>query len=119
MTTDPLTAECPYCLMPPGEPCSTETGKVVRTHKARAKLAYALAAHADPALDEWPQLGPVSACGLCGSGLPQRHRIVDAIAGRLAGGEDHEDIAADYGLPMSAIQAIIEWDAKWGRQAWS
>lgn len=77
------------------------------------KLARVLAGHADPALDEWfPRLGP---CGLCGTpGLDQRHRVVDAIAGRLAaGGEPCDVIAADYGVSDAAVMAVLLWAAKW------
>jgi hypothetical protein len=69
------------------------------------RLATAIAAHADRALDEFfPLVGP---CGLCGvPGLPQRHRVVDAIAGRLAAGEDPGVVAEDYGLPFAAVEAV-------------
>lgn len=89
-------------------------GTARRPHKARVRLALAMAAHADPALDEWPQLGPTSPCGLCGSGLPQRHRIVDAIAEHLEAGEDPEDIADEFGFfPPEAVVTVREWAARW------
>jgi hypothetical protein len=75
--------------------------------------ALAAAAHADPALDAYPELGPVSPCGLCGSGLPQRHRMVDAIAGRLAAGEGEEDVAADYLFSLEVVAAIRAWMVRW------
>lgn len=75
-------------------------------------LGPVLAAHADPALDAFfPRLGP---CGICGvAGLDQRHRVVDAIAGRLAAGEDPGEVAADYGLSLDAVQAVAAWSARW------
>jgi hypothetical protein len=71
-----------------------------------------VAAHSDPALDVYfPRLG---SCGLCGTpGLDQRHRVVDAIAGRLAAGEDPVEVAADYGLALDAVQAVLAWSARW------
>ena len=111
---DPLNVECPYCRSEPGEGCSTGDRKAARPHKVRVKLALVLAAHADPALDAFPELGPVSDCGLCGTpGLPQRHRIVDAIAGRLAAGESVEECAADYNLLPDAVEAVEAWAQRW------
>jgi len=76
--------------------------------------AFFLAAHADPALDAFPELGPVSQCRLCGvPGLPQRHRMVDAIAAQLAAGEYEEDLAAEYGVSEKAVAAVAIWMAKW------
>jgi uncharacterized protein (DUF433 family) len=73
-------------------------------------------AHSDPALDAYfPRLGP---CGLCGTpDLDQRHRVVDAIAGRLAAGEDPVEVAADYGLALDAVEAVLAWLARWP-EAW-
>ena len=112
---DPLSVACPYCATVAGGECTAEPSlRRARTHKARVKLALAVTAHADPALDAFPGLGPVARCGLCGTpGLPQRHRIVDAIAGRLAAGESRHDIAADYGLPDAAVMAVLVWSARW------
>lgn len=76
-------------------------------------LAAVIRAHADPALDAWPQLGPVSPCGCCGSGLPQRHRVVDAIADMLAAGEDAGDVAAEYAVPVEAVEAVGAWAQRW------
>ena len=103
---------CPYCRMPPGRPCKSATGKLTPTHQGRVKLARVLAGHADPVLDEWfPRLG---ACGLCGTpGLDARHRVVDAIAGRLEGGETAGECAADYGLPVDAVGAVRAWANRW------
>jgi hypothetical protein len=114
-TVDPLTVKCSWCWMPPGEPCSiVKDGRVTRPHKARIRVATRMAAHADPALDAWPQLGPVTPCGLCRSGLPQRHRIVDVMASRMAMGEVVEDLAADYpSVPVAAIEAVAEWSKRW------
>jgi hypothetical protein len=132
MTVDPLTVACPrrHCGAVAGEMCmilapdwSADDPSTwarywaKRPHQDRIRLAAETAAHADPMLDAWPLLGPTSPCGLCGSGLPQRHRIVDAIVDRMAAGEDREDVAGDYGLPMEAIRDLVEWDARWNLAA--
>ena len=75
-------------------------------------LAAAIRAHADPALDAWPQLGPASPCGLCGV-LPQRHRVIDVIADMLAAGEDAGDVAAEYAVPVDAVLAVQAWSERW------
>lgn len=112
---DILSARCPHCRALPGTVCVTRDGTPARKpHKARARDALALAAHTDPALDALAGLGPVSQCGLCGTpGLPQRHRIVDAIAGRLEAGEGEDDVAADYRLFPEVIEALKDWMLKW------
>jgi len=71
-----------------------------------------VAAHADPRLDRWfPAVGP---CGICGTpGLDQRHRVVDAIAGRIAAGEGETDVADDYRLPLEAVLTVMAWAADW------
>lgn len=71
-----------------------------------------MAAHADPALDGLG-LGPVSACLLCGSGLPQRHRMVDAVAGHLEAGEYPDEIADELALTEGAVVAVAEWMKRW------
>lgn len=72
----------------------------------------AVAAGADAALDVFfPRLGP---CGVCGvRGLDQRHRVVEAIAGMLAAGEDLDVVAEEYGVTAGAVAAVAEWAAKW------
>ena len=111
---DPQVIECPYCYADPGEACWLGERKAARPHKARVKLALVLAAHADPVLGAFPELGPVTPCGLCGTpGLPQRHRIVDAIAGRLAAGEGPDALEADYNLLPDAVEAVAAWSARW------
>lgn len=108
---DPLSAPCPRCEEPPGSRCGTVNAYSRKPHAARVKLARALAAHADPALDaHFPMRNP---CGLCGSGLPQRHRVVDAIAGALEAGDGPEDLAVDYQKPIEAITAVQAWMKKW------
>ncbi len=76
------------------------------------RIALAVAAHSDPALDGvMPAIGP---CGLCGvPGLPQRHRVIDAVAGMLEAGECPEDIAEDYGLTVEAVGVVREWMGRW------
>jgi uncharacterized protein (DUF433 family) len=71
----------------------------------------------DP-VDRWyPRLGP---CGICGvPGVDQRHRVIEGIADRVAGGEGEEDVAADYGVPVEAVAACVDWvrDHPGGRKA--
>lgn len=113
MTPDPLTVTCPHCLAQAGDRCCTYKDALAgRPHKQRVSLAFAVAAHADPALGAFfPPIGP---CGICGvPGMPQRHRVVDAIAGGLEAGEGDEDVAVDYGLPMAAMEAVRAWMARW------
>jgi hypothetical protein len=81
-------------------------------HARRVRLAAAVQAHADPALDAFPELGPVTPCAFC-THLPQRHRVVDAVAGRLPAGEDPGVIADDCGVPVDAVRAVSAWAAKW------
>jgi hypothetical protein len=109
---DPLTVTCPYCQEPPGNRCGTVSAYSRMPHKARVRLALAMAAHADPALPG-QGLGPMSACLLCGSGLPQRHRIVDAIAGHLEAGEFPEEIADELSVPAAAVVSVREWMRRW------
>lgn len=45
----------------------------------------------------WPKLGPCLMCGV--PGVDQRHRIIDAIAERVATGDDERDVADDYDSP--------------------
>jgi hypothetical protein len=112
---DPLTVRCPYCATVAGGHCTAEPSlRQRRPHAARTRFALEMAAHSDPALDAFPGFGPTSPCGICGSGLPQRHRVVDAIAGRLAAGESEEEVAADYDLPLEAARLVGEWARKWG-----
>lgn len=123
-TPDPLAVKCPYCRASAGERCGVRgfgtwrASPAVRPHKGRLRAALAMAAHADPALDAFPGLGPVSPCGLCGSGLPQRHRVVDAIAGHLAAGEAPEDLAEEYGVSRRAVRAVALVMARWPGEWW-
>lgn len=104
--TAALSVTCPHCGNPPGMRCGSVSGWARKPHKRRVILA----AHSDTALDEWfPLRNP---CGVCGW-LPQRHRVVDAIAGRLAAGEDLDEVADDHGLSVAAVEAVTEWAAKW------
>jgi uncharacterized protein (DUF433 family) len=83
-----------------------------KPHVARVKLALAVAAHADPALDAF--FKPLGPCQVCGTpGLDQRHRVVDAIAEALAAGEITEEISAELDVTFEAIQAVREWAARW------
>lgn len=72
----------------------------------------AAAAHADPALDAlWPHHGPCLICGV--PGLGTRHRRIDAIAGQLAAGDSAEDVAADMGVSLEAVEVVRDWSARW------
>lgn len=109
-----LSAYCPHCRAFPGTDCVTRDGAPARKpHKARARDALALAAHADPALDEHFALGSPT-CGVCGTpGLAQRHRVVDAIAGSLSAGEDEDVAAKEYGCSREAVDVVSDWMHKW------
>jgi hypothetical protein len=65
-------------------------------------------------LDTWfPELGP---CGICGSGLDQRHRVLDAIYDRVAAGETPDEVAADYHVPVEAVETIMaDWNVETGQ----
>lgn len=112
-SVDPLTVACVTCRRPAGQRCVTSSEWPCSAHQPRRRDALAVAAHSDPVLDAWPQFGPVTACGLCGSGLPQRHRIVDAMADRMGAGESAEEVAEDYGVPLEAALVVAAWSARW------
>lgn len=110
-TFDPLAVTCPHCKEPPGSRCGTVNAYSRKTHQARVKLALAVAAHTDPALDaHFPMRGE---CGLCGAGLPQRHRVVDAIAGALEAGETEQDVIDQFGVSLDAVMAVTAWMNKY------
>ena len=109
---DPLAVECPHCQEPPGSRCGTVNAYSRRPHKARQRLALAMAAHADPALDKWFRMrNPCLICGV--KGMPQRHRMVDAIAGHLEAGEYPEEIAGELAVPEDAVKAVAAWAKRW------
>lgn len=55
-------------------------------------------------------LPPRGPCGFCGCD-DARHRILDAITGRVDFGEDPGVVAVDYGLPVSVVMEIVlHWD---------
>lgn len=112
MNADPLSVTCSFCDAVPGQRCMMFSDWARKPHAARKRLALALAAHADPALDAFfPPIGP---CGLCGvKGLDQRHRVIDAIAEQLAAGEGPDVVAADYGLAPEALDAVAAWAERW------
>ena len=104
---DPLGVACPFCRNPPGMRCGSISGWSRRTHAARVKLA----AHSDTALDAFfPMRNP---CALCRSGLPQRHRLVDAIAGALEAGECEQDVMEELGVSLDQVMAVTAWAARW------
>lgn len=51
-----------------------------------------------------PGRGP---CGLCGHS-DARHRLYDAIQGRVEAGDDVESTASDFGLTADTVQAIVD-----------
>jgi hypothetical protein len=109
---DPLAVRCPYCAMPPGELCVTRTGAIRLPHAARRRLALTLAAHSDPVLDT--VMVPGGPCGICGTpGLTRRHRVIDAMAERMAAGELPGEVAEDYGVPLAAALTVQAWAARW------
>lgn len=113
MTPDPLTVACPYCRAGAGDECCTYRDTLAtRPHVRRGRLALALAAHADPALDEFfPPIGP---CGICSvPGMPQRHRVIDGIAGMLEAGEDPDVVAEEYGTSPEAVAMVTLWMVRW------
>jgi len=108
----PLTAGCPLCEALPGERCLTASGRPARPHRPRGRLALAVLAHADPVLDgHFTRTGQ---CGMCGvPGLDARHRVVDAMASRMAAGEPAPEVAEDYGASGEAAAAVQAWAARW------
>lgn len=109
---DTLSAACPHCDAKPGQRCMALSDYARKPHRARQRLAWALAAHSDPALDQfWPRVGPCLVCGT--PGLDQRHRVVDAIAGMIAVGEDLETVAREHGVMVEAVRAVEAWTRRW------
>jgi hypothetical protein len=113
-----IIAPCPrpQCKAPAGRRCVNDWGTANRPHQRRVKLAYAIRAHADPALDAlWPHHGPCLLCGV--EGLGARHRVIDAIAGWLAAVDDPADavdeLAGEYNRSPEAVKAVIAWMEKW------
>lgn len=56
-----------------------------------------------------PKRGPCLLCGVPGE--DQTHRVIDAIAGRYRAGDDEQDIAEDYGVPITTVAACLTWTA--------
>lgn len=51
--------------------------------------------------EHFPADGP---CGICGDTiLGQRHRVIDAIAGRIRAGDDPSSVAEDYGVGLRGV----------------
>ena len=64
----------------------------------------------DP-IDQWfPRRGQCQVCGV--PGADQRHRVIEAIADAVnADPDSDEDVAADYGVPVEAVWACVQWAA--------
>lgn len=55
-------------------------------------------------------MGTGSECLICG-GPDSRHRVLDAITGRVRAGDSEEDVAADYEYPLEVVDRIVAcWD---------
>ena len=109
---DPLAVSCDHCGAQPGQRCMMISDWTRKPHACRALLALILAAHADPSLNEhFPQRNQCLVCGV--PGLPQRHRMVNAVAGHLSAGEDAETIAGELDLTAAAVLAVGEWAERW------
>lgn len=52
----------------------------------------------------FPPNGP---CAFDSHPLGARHRVIDAIAGRVRAGEDCWDVAADYGVDVVAVTVAL------------
>lgn len=75
-----------------------------------ARLLLGVYQQAAATLDEHlPLLGPCLICSVPGE--DQSHRVIDAIADRVAAMEDERTIAEDYGIPVVAVEAAFEWVA--------
>ena len=109
---DPLSVPCRRCRAPERTSCLSASSRPCRPHKARERDALAVAAHSDPVLDGvLPGTGPCLLCGV--KGLGSRHRVIDAVAGSMAAGDDEGTCAAEYGLSPDAVKVIAEWAGRW------
>ena len=106
---------CPLCRVPAGRRCivlSWGQRSAIAPHKRRVRLALAVRAHADPALDEhWAHHGSCLLCGV--PGLGARHRRIDAVAAMLEAGEIWEEISGEMDVTMEAIDAVEAWMKRW------
>lgn len=50
----------------------------------------------------FPRLGQCLLCGVPGE--DQRHRVVDAIRGRVCAGDSEDMVALDYGVSVAAVR---------------
>lgn len=50
-------------------------------------------------------LRPTGECGICGW-LDARHRVLDAIVGRVTAGDSARSVAEDYGVPVRFVGRI-------------
>jgi hypothetical protein len=63
-------------------------------------------------LDVWfPDTGR---CPLCDDSLGARHRTIDTIGSRVLAGDPPEQVAADYNLPIAAVEACVETHQRTG-----
>lgn len=61
----------------------------------------------------FPPAGP---CALCG-GTDKRHRLVDALRGMVAAGDEMREVAHDMDLPLEAVLVAVLAPAPWERRA--
>lgn len=55
-----------------------------------------------------PHRGP---CAFCG-GVDARHRVADAIVGRVRAGDPVDFVADDYGYPSATVEVLVhDWPA--------
>lgn len=100
-----VTCPRPWCRQPPRSPCRTKDGGPAETHAPRRQMSLELAALADPALDPWFSAE---------HGHPDwRRAIVTGIAGRAAAREDAVMTAADFEVPLAAVEAVAAWATRW------
>jgi len=51
-----------------------------------------------------PKIGPCLVCGQ--PGVDQRHRVLDAVAGSLAAGDDPATASEEFGIPVDVVEAV-------------
>jgi hypothetical protein len=64
-----------------------------------------------PGAMEWMDefMPPRGECAMCG-GPDARHRLTDAMIGRVKAGDHPHAVAEDYGYPEVFVRRLMEWD---------